>query len=120
MESYPCAACGFLVFTGPPGSYNICPVCGWEDDHVQLRFPGSATGANHTTLFDYQREVALPTAPEGVNRLRGRRRAPGWRPLRPEEAVSDATEPRSGGAYFGAALEDAPTYYWERGEPRAI
>jgi anaerobic ribonucleoside-triphosphate reductase len=29
---WPCPCCGYQVFTGPPGSYEICPVCGWEDD----------------------------------------------------------------------------------------
>jgi hypothetical protein len=31
---------------GPPGSYEICPVCFWDDDLVQLRWPTYAGGAN--------------------------------------------------------------------------
>ncbi len=37
--NYPCPCCGYLVFTEPPGSYTICPICFWEDDISQLRFP---------------------------------------------------------------------------------
>jgi hypothetical protein len=28
-----------LVFEEGPGSYDNCPVCGWQDDLVQVRFP---------------------------------------------------------------------------------
>lgn len=28
--------------SAPPGSYEICEICSWEDDHVQLRFPAMA------------------------------------------------------------------------------
>lgn len=31
-ERYPCPCCGHLVFEDPPGSYEICPVCFWEDE----------------------------------------------------------------------------------------
>jgi rubrerythrin len=37
---YPCPGCGYLVFDEPPGSYEICPICFWEDDLAQLRFHG--------------------------------------------------------------------------------
>ncbi|MBO0846033.1 MAG: hypothetical protein J2P22_11530 [Nocardioides sp.] len=38
MAEYPCPCCGYLVFDEEPGSYDICAVCGWEDDLSQLRF----------------------------------------------------------------------------------
>lgn len=50
---YPCPCCGRLVFSEPPGSYDICPVCYWEDDLVQLRFP-YMRGANHVNLIEAQ------------------------------------------------------------------
>jgi Cysteine-rich CPCC len=37
-ESFPCPRCGFEVFSAPSESFEICEVCGREDDHVQLRF----------------------------------------------------------------------------------
>ena len=54
---YPCPACGFEVFLEPSGSYDICPVCGWEDDEVQLRFPAMRGGANKASLFESQQRV---------------------------------------------------------------
>ncbi|MFI5753623.1 CPCC family cysteine-rich protein [Streptomyces sp. NPDC051569] len=30
-DSYPCPCCGHRVLDAMPGSYEICPVCFWED-----------------------------------------------------------------------------------------
>ena len=32
MAEYPCPCCGHRTLEEPPGSYDICPVCFWEDD----------------------------------------------------------------------------------------
>lgn len=53
--SFPCPCCGHLVFDEQPGSYDICPVCFWEDDLVQLRWPSYQGGANKPSLIDAQR-----------------------------------------------------------------
>ena len=51
--NYPCPCCSFLTFEEkPPGSYEICPVCGWEDDIVQFNDPTFAGGANAVSLND--------------------------------------------------------------------
>ncbi len=55
---YPCVCCGHLTVDEPPCSYQICPVCGWEDDDVQLRWPDWAAGANRTSLVEAQRNFA--------------------------------------------------------------
>ncbi|MDT3395094.1 CPCC family cysteine-rich protein [Streptomyces sp. B1866] len=55
MGSYPCHCCGRLVHDAPPGSYQICPVCGWEDDLIQLRWPQCESGANRLSLIEAQR-----------------------------------------------------------------
>ncbi|MFF1900798.1 CPCC family cysteine-rich protein [Streptomyces sp. NPDC058206] len=39
MLTFPCVCCGHLTLGEPPGSYEICSVCFWEDDRVQLRWP---------------------------------------------------------------------------------
>jgi hypothetical protein len=36
----------------PPGSFEICPVCHWEDDDVQFHSPDYAGGANHVSLHE--------------------------------------------------------------------
>jgi hypothetical protein len=62
-SKFPCPCCGFLVFGEPPGSYEICPICFWEDDLSQLRFP-HATGANGLSLIDAQGNYASIGAAE--------------------------------------------------------
>lgn len=94
---YPCSACGFEVFGEPAGSYDICPVCGWEDDEVQLRFPAMAGGANKASLFEWQQELLLRLPPHVADH-EGYRRGPDWRPLTEEEARATTGVPSSGRA----------------------
>ncbi|MFH8396799.1 CPCC family cysteine-rich protein [Streptomyces anulatus] len=54
-DSYPCPCCGHRVFDDMPGSHEICPVCFWEDDRVQFRWPTMAGGANKVSLIEAQR-----------------------------------------------------------------
>jgi hypothetical protein len=63
---YPCPACGFEVFNQPAGSYDLCPVCNWEDDDVQLRFPAMQGGANSKSLHKCQQEVLQRLPPEVI------------------------------------------------------
>ncbi|PWU17808.1 MAG: hypothetical protein C5B50_10465 [Verrucomicrobia bacterium] len=51
---YPCPCCGYMSFCEPPGSYEICEICFWEDDLVQLAFPDFAGGANKCSLIEAQ------------------------------------------------------------------
>lgn len=34
----------------PPGTYQVCPVCGWEDDKTQYKNPDLEGGANALSL----------------------------------------------------------------------
>jgi hypothetical protein len=119
MKLYPCVACGFLVFDQQIGSYAICPICDWEDDHVQARYAGSPVGANHSSLFEYQHSVALRRAPLGADLRKGFRRAPGWRPLSLGEVLATPADPQTGRAYFEATTEEDPPYYWAESDPPA-
>lgn len=48
---HPCPCCGFLTFSEEPsGTFEICPVCYWEDDIVQLQDPEFTGGANEVSL----------------------------------------------------------------------
>src|SRR6266404_5196315 len=84
---YPCPCCGYDVFGEPPGSFDICPICFWEDDVVQLAFPDLAGGANKCSLIEGQRNFAMFGACE--LRIKPHVRAPkeseapnpAWRPL---------------------------------------
>ena len=47
----PCPCCGYLTLEDPKnGSYEICPVCFWENDAVQNDDPSFAGGANEPSL----------------------------------------------------------------------
>lgn len=86
---YPCPCCGYLTFSEPPGSFEICPICFWEDDLVQLAFPDMAGGANKCSLIEGQRNFASFGACE--RRLVANSRQPKsdehrdarWRPIDP-------------------------------------
>ena len=57
--SYPCPCCGYLTLgEEPPGSFEICPVCGWEDDEVQFKDPTFRGGANVMSLEQARRSFA--------------------------------------------------------------
>ena len=117
MSKYPCPCCGYVVFDEPPGSYDICPFCYWEDDIAQLRFARLAGGANRVSLIDAQRNYAALGASEsrfaGNVRSPGQfdRRDPGWRPL---DAIVDQIEGGETGVDYGDTYpEDATSlYYW--------
>lgn len=111
-EFFPCPSCGFLTFGEPPGSYEICELCGWEDDHVQLAHPYMGGGANSLSLVQHQLQ-ALSSYPLALTTAGGCPRDPKWRPLRPGEMQADGA-PRDGLSYFHAAAEEEPPYYWLR------
>ncbi|MFW0774788.1 CPCC family cysteine-rich protein [Paenarthrobacter nitroguajacolicus] len=110
---FPCPCCGYLVFDEQPGAYEICPVCGWEDDVSQLRFP--TTGGANAPLIECQHEYAHPpvwerplTNPEQFGYVRDL----DWRPLDP--ATDDMQQPRKGVDYGGTYAADLTTYYYWR------
>ncbi|MCB9870136.1 MAG: hydrolase [Planctomycetes bacterium] len=48
---HPCACCGYLTLSEPGhDSYDICPICFWEDDPVQVSDPEIPGGANRVSL----------------------------------------------------------------------
>ena len=50
-ERFKCPCCGYLTYTREPsGTYDICPVCYWEDDPVQLEDENFEGGANKVSL----------------------------------------------------------------------
>ena len=46
-----CRCCGFLTLEEEPtGTFEICPVCWWEDDNAQAADLDFAGGANRVSL----------------------------------------------------------------------
>lgn len=115
---YTCPCCGYVVFNSPPGSYDICPICFWEDDVAQLKFP-KTTGANKASLIEAQRNYREFGASE--KRLLENVRKPKqdeirdktWRPI---DTAKDAVEEPIPGKDYGASYPEDGTdlYYWRK------
>jgi len=54
---HPCPCCGSKTIS-ESGAYEICELCGWEDDPVQSADPDYAGGANGKSLNESRREWA--------------------------------------------------------------
>lgn len=112
---YPCPCCGHLIFPEPPGSYDICEICFWEDDLVMLRWPATGGGANDASLVEAQRNYAEFGAGERGHLVHVRTATeddavdPGWRPI---DSQRDSFEP--GGVQEAPWPEDATVLYWWR------
>jgi hypothetical protein len=103
------------VFGEPPGSFEVCPICFWEDDPAQLRFVDLAGGANDPSLLEAQRNF------QGFGSCE-RRLVPKVRPASTTDAkdpewraarVSDI-EPRIHCIDYGPTYPEDPAslYYW--------
>lgn len=61
----PCPCCGARVIKAL-GGYEICAVCGWEDDPVQSNEPNYAGGANKMSLNQARKEWLDQKSQAGV------------------------------------------------------
>lgn len=110
MSKIACPCCGYLVFD-ERGCYEICPVCFWEDDGVQIADPWFSGGANEPSLEQSQRNFAQSQA--GVRAAtKGYTKDPDWRPVRKGDRKHVTTpgeidEKNKTG-------EAIPYEYWER------
>ena len=107
-QIWPCPVCGYHVFGRPPGSYEICDVCDWEDDPIQVRHPRMRGGANGGSIYDYQQRHADWQAPSDVTRDAE------FRLL----AEDEASLPSGQAGEVDYRLEyyhGADPYYWRRG-----
>lgn len=48
-NKFNCSCCGYRTLN-EKYSYEICPICFWEDDHYQHCHPNSFCGANKISL----------------------------------------------------------------------
>jgi hypothetical protein len=112
---YPCVCCGHLTLDEPPGSHQICPVCFWEDDAVQLRWPDWTGGANRPSLVEAQHNVHRFAACDEQNLRHARPahddepRDEAWRPI---DLRQDRFEPC--GVQLAPWPDDRTVLYWWR------
>jgi hypothetical protein len=112
---YPCVCCGHLTLDEAPGSHQICPVCFWEDDIVQLRWPDWAGGANQPCLIEAQQNFQRSGACDDWARQHVRPAANDeplaakWRPVDPQR---DQFEPN--GVALASWPDDRTVLYWWR------
>ncbi len=75
IQRYGCPCCGYLTLSAePPGTYELCAVCWWEDDLAQFEDPGLTGGANEVSLT--QARQNFETFGASADRYRGLARAP--------------------------------------------
>jgi uncharacterized Zn finger protein (UPF0148 family) len=110
MSDLPCPCCGFLTLEEEYGSFVICPVCGWEDDGVQLANPTSSGGANSKSLAEAQAK-AIEQYPVNVEVANGYRRSFSWRPLNMAD-ISAADSLRSEKHWHSKAVLNESEAYW--------
>jgi hypothetical protein len=84
-ERITCPCCGHRTLPDGPGAYEVCPVCGWEDDGVSTKHPTLYDGGpNGVSLAEAQRRHRLygpdrpPRADEPLDA--------DWQPYAPLEA----------------------------------
>ncbi len=117
-KKYPCPCCGYLVFNTYPGSYQTCPICLWQDNLAQLRFPLMPGAANTVSLErgqqNYRECGAAEKRNSGLTRepFEAERRDPQWRPL--DRGRDNIEEPQRGIDYADSyPIQDTTVlYYW--------
>lgn len=56
MGTRTCRCCGYITLGNDEhGSYQICPICYWEEDPVQAADPDYSGGANKVSLRQAQK-----------------------------------------------------------------
>ena len=116
---YPCPCCGYKVFEESPGSCEICPICFWEDDGLQLAFPMMGGGANSKSLFESQQHFQSSGTCElrFIGNVRPPHddevRDPAWRIFDPStDPYLDHDSPEDE-LLWKSATPEANLYYWQ-------
>ena len=118
LAKFPCPCCGHRVFDCGPGFHQACPICGWEDNLVQLRFVTMPGSCNRVSLEEAQRNYLDYGASErrsiGTTRdpVDGEEVEDGWRLL--NLALDNVEEPQRGQNYGESYPYEDTTllYYW--------
>ena len=108
-----CAACGFKTRSEELfGTYEICPVCDWEDDGVQLANPACEGGANRESLIQYQLKW-LQKYPMAIKQVDEFDRDSRWRPLNAGEITIAENECQQQ-YWLNSAILHLSEAYWQK------
>lgn len=55
MDKFQCPCCDYFTLS-ERGIYDICPICYWEDDGLDLNKPDKISGPNHGLTIAQARE----------------------------------------------------------------
>jgi hypothetical protein len=69
-HAYACPCCRFFTLDdAPPGTFDICEICGWEDDNLQFADPDFRGGANALSLNEHRAafEAELSASPNSFS-----------------------------------------------------
>jgi hypothetical protein len=117
-NNYPCPCCGYLTFSEPPGSYDICDICGWEDDEYQLDDPEAPSGANGVSLVQAQRNYSGCGVSDPAIRKTVRKstqedlRDDGWRLFEDSDYICSVRGETHGFRHENRSANGACLYYW--------
>ena len=56
-EKYQCPCCEQYTLVRPD-DFDVCPVCNWEDDNYQKKYPDYGGGANDMSLNQARKAFA--------------------------------------------------------------
>lgn len=113
--SYPWPCCGFRVFDEPRGSFDICPICGWEDDPLQGANPCTGRSATSEPLVQAQDNFQFtPDADLDECAESGFRRDLQWRRLNMNERQIFNGESSRVAEFPNSRVATIEEYYWNR------
>lgn len=106
-EGTACPCCGYRTLKEGWGSFEVCPICWWEDDGQQLANPLLRDGANAVSLAEAQlyfliSGVSDPRFSDHVRAPAEDEPDPDWRPL------------ENGRDMHGGPMMTAAEPYWLR------
>lgn len=111
--SLACPSCGFLTVEDDfYGTYDICPVCDWRDDKIQLANPACKGAANHLSLIESQKAI-LKKVPIELKGYKGFMRDKKWRPLNKKE-IEKFEKEKSIQHWMNKGITSSDEVYWTK------
>jgi alpha-N-acetylglucosamine transferase len=111
-----CPVCGYLTNNDIAyGGFEICPLCDWEDDALQMCNPASCGGANAESLIQLQKIFAesVKGLDDNNSKFKGYEKDPTWRRFTTEE-INLAERDTAENAFKNKCNNNPEDVYWKR------